>query len=114
MKYCHFKSYINDYIEVPLSIKRIFITFFEDLITNQTNITINDIIYVDIHSNLINITKNLESTRWIDCKEYMIRLSKGDRLHIYNTLDEYIRNELTDTISVEKSKQEIIKHMYPK
>ena len=114
LKYCHFKSYINEYIEVPLSIKRIFITFFEDLITNQTNITINDIIYVDVHGNLINITKNLESTRWIDCKEYMIRLSKGDRLHIYNTLDESIRNELTDSINIEKTKQEIIKHMYPK
>ena len=27
LKYCHFKSYINDYIEVPISIKKIVVDF---------------------------------------------------------------------------------------
>ena len=114
LKYCHFKSYINDYIEVPISIKKIIIDLFEDLITQSLKSINYNIIYVDVQGNLINIKKNLESTRWIDCKKYMVRLSKGDRLHIYNTLDESIRDELTDPINIEKSKQEIIKHMYPK
>ena len=114
LKYCHFKSYVNDYIEVPISIKKIVIDLFEDLIINNNNVSINDIIFIDFRGNLVDVKKTIDLIRWIDCKEYLIRLSKGDRLHIYNTLDESIREELTDSISIEKCKQEIIKHLYPK
>ena len=114
LKYCHFKSYVNEYIEVPISIKKIVIDLFEDLLINTNNITINNIIFVDFRGNLVDTKKTIDLIRWIDCKEYMIRLTKGDRLHIYNTLDESIRGELTDAICIEKCKQEIIKHLYPK
>ena len=109
IKYCQFQSYIKDYMELPPQVENILEDILIEIMFEHNSYLMNH------DDGIVIVDKTLQNTRWVDCKEYIMSgCSKSDRLHLFTRLDTLIRNSISDLISIEKSKQEIIKHLYPK